>query len=138
MYSFRFDISDVANGGLECFLNGAGEKLSGDNGILEDLVMEFQYRDIHGWNRKVTIPVILSAYGSLALAEPDATIMGFAQRGDTIAFQGYFPEFESINQVSLYLGKGARELCSNNGILIDENKLTTRQRSAYHFSGSDE
>ncbi len=137
LYSLRMDFSDYYEGGLEMFLNGKADSMKAYGGIVEDMVMELQYKDIHGWTRKVYIPVILNSYGQAMQSLGDKTIMGFAQRGDTIAFQGLFPDFDSImgNPV-IYVGDKARSLISNYG--INTASSTSKMNSNLSASSSDD
>ena len=67
LYSIRMDMADQLNAGIESFINSDGTVLSDDNGIVEDIAVEMQYKDTHGWTRKLTIPFILSSYMSQTL-----------------------------------------------------------------------
>ena len=108
LYSFRFDFADVAGAGFEVFQNPDMARLTGDMGIVENLVMEIQYRDSHGWNRKVMLPVILSSY-IMARNADGKQIYAFAQAGETIAFQGLLPDYDGLNgSVNLKVGKKAQ------------------------------
>ncbi len=120
VYTFRFDFADTKDSGIESYLNRVKTKLQNDNGIVEDIVMELQYKDKHGWTRKVTLPVIISSFMTARLMEPKQAIIGMAQRGDTIAFQGVYPDFDKVvSKPVLYVGKPAREKMSAMGIEID-------------------
>ena len=117
LYSFRMDFSDMDGAAIAAFQNFTGEKIRGDMGIVENITMEFQYRDRHGWTRKVALPVILSSFLMAYMGEGDSTIYGFAQKGETIAFQGVLPEFDSLaGAVTLRIGNSARKVVSDNGI----------------------
>ena len=119
LYSFRMDFADMDGSAISAFQNAAGEKIKNGNGIVEDITMEFQYRDRHGWTRKVALPVILSSYLMACHAEGESSIYGFAQKGETIAFQGVLPEFDSlVSTVTLKIGNSARSVIENNGITI--------------------
>ncbi|SEP84950.1 PLAT/LH2 domain-containing protein [Lachnospiraceae bacterium NE2001] len=116
-YTFRMDFSDYYEGGIETFLNGEANSMKSYGGIVEDIAMEIQYKDVHGWTRKVILPVILSGYGEAMQSLGDEAIMGYAQRGDTIAFQGMFPDMESlVGQPIIYAGSKAREMIKTYGI----------------------
>lgn len=131
LYSFRMDFADQMGAGLETFLNYSGRTLDSDNGIVEDITMEIQYRDTHGWTRKATLPMMLSTYIQARKAEPDSTILGLAQRGDTIAFQGYLPEFAGLlGQVVISTGNLARESLAAGGISVSNatSKMNESQR----------
>ena len=117
LYSFRFDFTDQIGSGISSFLNSSGVNLKGDMGIVEDIVLEIQYRDVHGWNRKVSLPVVLSSYIMARAAEGDSELYGFAQKGDTIAFQGVLPEFEAVSASAVIrVGGAADKALEANGI----------------------
>ncbi|SEF79828.1 PLAT/LH2 domain-containing protein [Eubacterium ruminantium] len=119
IYTLRLDLADQMKAGFESFLNGNAVSMSNYDGIIEDLAIEIQYKDKRGWVRKVTIPYILSCYAEAMKMSPDAKLIGFGQRGDTLAFQGFFPEMSSIvTNPILYLGKAARTEVEKNGISI--------------------
>ena len=122
VYSFRMDFADIEGAGLEALLNRKALKLSDTGlGIVEDISLEIQYRDRHGWTRKVTLPVILSAYIMARKAAGNSTIMGFGQRGDTIAFQAQLPDFQSIvSEITIKMGNEARTSVEAKGISIDK------------------
>ena len=137
LYTLRMDFSDVYNGGLEMFINEKAQSMKAYGGIVEDMVMEIQYKDIHGWTRKVNLPVVLSSYGMALQTLGDRTIMGFGQRGDTIAFQGVFPEYSTImgNPV-IYVGDKARKIIAENGITTASS--TSKMSQNLSKSGSDD
>lgn len=118
MYTFRLDFADAEKSGLDCFMNPESLPMKSANmGIGEDIALEFQYLDTHGWNRKVVLPVLLSSYGEAMKANPDEVIFGFGLRGDTIAFQGLFPEYESINgETKILVGDKARAELAKYGV----------------------
>ena len=121
LYSFRFEITDLKDAGVSAFLNSSAVTLSDDNGIVEDILLEFQYRDTHGWTRNASLPMVLSSYIMASKSNPDGTAMGFAQKGDVIGFQGYLPEFETIlGQVKLSVGEAARTTLEENGISVSK------------------
>ena len=120
LYTMRMDFSDVYEGGLETFLNKDAKSMKDYGGIVEDIAWEIQYKDVHGWTRKVTLPVLLSAYGEAMQSLGDDAIMGFAQRGDTIAFQGLLPDFSSVmGKPIIYVGKQATDKMASYGITMD-------------------
>ena len=137
LYSIRMDMADQLNAGIEAFTNSGGTKLSGDNGIVEDIAIEMQYKDTHGWTRKVTLPFILSSYMAASKACGDDTILGFAQRGDTVAMQGIFPEFASLAaSPKIYVGNTARTRISEKGINI--SGATKKMNTALTATASDD
>lgn len=136
LYTFRMDFADTEDGGLESFMNKNKAKMSGDFGITEDIAIEFQYLDTHGWNRKVVLPVLLSGYGEAMKANPDEVIFGYGLRGDTIAFQGLLPEYESTNgETKIYLGNKARSELSSYG--VKQASLTSRQSANLNTTDAD-
>jgi len=117
IYSIRVDIADQVGAGLESLINESAEKLSAFNGVIEDVAIEIQYKDSNNWTRKVTLPLVLSAYGMLRRCEPNSTIMGIAQRGDTVAFQGLFPDFKTLLDATVvYVGPAARKQIAEHGL----------------------
>ncbi|MBE5923643.1 MAG: hypothetical protein E7271_04130 [Lachnospiraceae bacterium] len=137
LYSIRMDMADQLNAGIEAFTNSDGTKLSGDNGIVEDIAIEMQYKDTHGWTRKVTMPFILSSYMAASKTCADDTILGFAGRGDTVAMQGIFPEFASLAaSPKIYLGNTARSKISEKGINI--KGATNKMNTAVTATASDD
>ncbi len=122
VYSLRLDFTDRFEGGIEAFVNSDAKTVSSYDGIVEDLAVELQYQDTHGWTRKVLLPVILNSYATLKNTNPNDKIMGFAQRGDTIAFQGLLPEFASvIGETVIYTGNNARKEISNKGVTLSSS-----------------
>ena len=137
LYSIRMDMADQLNAGIEAFTNSDGTKISGDNGIVEDIAIEMQYKDTHGWTRKVTVPFILSSYMAASKACGDDTILGFAGRGDTVAMQGLFPEFDRLAaSPKIYVGNTARTKVSEKGINV--SKATTKMNTAITATASDD
>ena len=136
LYSFRLDFADMDGAAITAFQNAAGEKIRNGIGIVENITMEFQYRDRHGWTRKVALPVILSSYLMAYKAEGESVIYGFAQKGETIAFQGLLPEFDSLaSSVTLKIGNTARSVAESNGITI--GKATSKMnRSVTSTAGA--
>ncbi len=115
MYSLRVDFADVAGGGLECFLNPKAKTI-GESGIYEQMAMELQYKDTNGWTRKVTLPILINSYAMTKRNLKDSITLGFAQRGDTVAFQGYLPGFSSIiGNPIVYAGDSARSQIKDKG-----------------------
>ncbi|MCR5214896.1 MAG: hypothetical protein K6E10_10825 [Eubacterium sp.] len=120
LYTFRMDFSDVYEGGIEAFLNESAASVNSYDGIVEDVALELQYKDVHGWTRKVVLPVILSSYAMVKANVGDKSIMGFAQRGDTIAFNGLLPDFKQVmGKPILYVGSKARSAIKNWGVVPD-------------------
>ncbi|MCR5103386.1 MAG: hypothetical protein K6B68_02895 [Eubacterium sp.] len=134
--SFRMDFADVYDGGLECLLNSDAAPLKSDNGIVEDISLGIQYKDIHGWTRKVTMPVILNSFYQARRAEGDSVVMGLGQRGETLAFQAMLPEFSSLyNEVEINVGGFARSAIEKNGVKIKNE--TAKMSSNRAASDSD-
>lgn len=132
----RMDFSDYYEGGLETFLNYEAKSMKEYDGIVEDIAMEIQYKDIHGWTRKVVLPVVISAYGEAMQSLGDEAILGFGQRGDTIAFQGLFPDFDTVvGKPVVYVGSWAREEIAKYGVKIDST--TSKMSSNLADTGSD-
>ena len=134
--TFRMDFADVYDSGLECFLNSDASPLKSDNGIVEDISLGIQYKDIHGWTRKVTLPVVISSFYQARKAEGDSVIMGLGQRGETLAFQAMLPEFASLyNEVEINVGGFARSEVEKNGVKI--KRETSKMSSNKAASDSD-
>ena len=126
LYSFRMDFADTFDGGIESFLRNDSAVSGLDQGsFLEDLAIEIEYKDINGWTRTVTMPVLLSIIGQYKESGSSVRTIGLAQRGDTIAFTACLPDFSSIISTKLYVAKAARDIISTNcGIkLINDSKL---------------
>ena len=137
LYSIRMDMADQLNAGIDAFTNSDGTKLSGDNGIVEDIAIEMQYKDTHGWTRKVTLPFILSSYMAASKACGDDTILGFAGRGDTVAMQGIFPEFDKLaTSPKIYVGNTARSIISEKGINV--SSPTKKMNTAITATAADD
>ena len=137
LYSIRMDMADQLNAGIDAFTNSDGTKLSGDNGIVEDIAIEMQYKDTHGWTRKVTLPFILSSYMAASKACGDDTILGFAGRGDTVAMQGIFPEFDRLaTSPKIYVGNTARSIISEKGINV--SSPTKKMNTAITATAADD
>jgi len=128
VYTFRVDLSDVDGAGIKAFRNYAGEKISGNMGIVEDMTLEFQYRDINGWTRKVTLPVILSSYIMAMRSVPFNAIYGFAQKGETLAFQGFLPEFSTVvSSATIRVGKAAKKTIEAKGIKTSDETAKMKE-----------
>ena len=129
VYSFRMDFVDQMDAGIETFANSNGQKVdSFKDNIVEDIVIEFQYKDKSGWTRKVALPVILSSYGCVLEKEKNGTILGFGQRGDTLAFMGLFPDMDYIvGNVTLSVGKAARDRLAESGINVSNGTGSMKQ-----------
>ncbi|MCR5587305.1 MAG: hypothetical protein K6F77_07225 [Lachnospiraceae bacterium] len=127
MYTFRMDFSDMNDGGIEAFINEAATRMNKDHGIVEDISLAIQYQDTHGWTRKVTLPIILNSYANLYKNNKKNTLFGLAQRGDSIAFQGFLPDFKSIYTAEICVGELGRAAVAANGITINTptNKMNT-------------
>jgi len=138
LYSLRVDFSDYYEGGLETFLNEKALAMNDKgNGIVEDMAIEIQYKDKHGWTRKTLLPVVLSSYATAMQTLGDKTILGFGQRGDTIAFQGYFPDMDKImGEPIIYLGNAARTKLSEKG--IKTLNATSAMSESISDTGSDD
>ncbi|MCR4715839.1 MAG: hypothetical protein K5656_01535 [Lachnospiraceae bacterium] len=119
MYTLRMDFSDIKGGGMESFLNPSADNVNDYDGIVENLAIEIQYQDIHKWTRKVTLPVVLSSYVMVGEQLKGEVIYGFGLRGDTIAFEGLFPDFSMLLSSTLYSGTRARDEIAANGIETD-------------------
>ena len=137
LYSLRMDMADQLNAGIEAFTNSDGTKLSGDNGIVENVAVELQYKDTHGWTRKVTLPFIMSSYLEASKACGNDTIMGFAGRGDTIAMQGLLPEFDKLaTSPKIYLGNTSRTMVGEKGIKV--SNPTAKMNTALAATAADD
>ena len=136
LYSFRLDFADAEGSGIKNFLNPDAAKLSGDMGIVEDITLELQYRDIHGWTRKARLPVILSSYIMARKAEGDSRIIGFAQKGESIAFQGLLPEYAGlVGAVTMNVGGKAHSVIENQGIRMTNGTSKMKSnKSAFESS----
>ena len=137
LYSFRVDLADTVDGGIESFINADATPINGDTGIVEDIALEIQYKDIHGWNRKVVLPFVLNSYAQARSALVDKVIFGYAQRGDTIACQGFFPELATfVSDVKVIVGAEARNAIVSAGGLT-ENGATSKMNNSLSNTVSD-
>ena len=136
VYSLRMDFADQADAGLESLINPTAATIA-DYKPSEDIAIEFQYTDTNGWTRKVTIPYLTSCYYQALKAESNSSILGFAQRGDTIAFQGLFPYYSNvIGEPVIHLGNSAVKVLSDSGITA--SNLTNTQRASQTKMQSDD
>lgn len=109
LYSFRLDISDLDGAGMSCFSNYSAKKVSEDIGVVENISIELQYKDDHGWARKATLPFVISSYLMVKDSLGNSTMMTFGDKGDTLAFQGMLPGFTSlVGGITLRTGETAR------------------------------
>ena len=137
LYSFRVDFSDIVNAGMEGFMNTSAKTLKDDLGMIETMTLEIQYRDVHNWTRKVTLPVILSSYIMARYATGNSTILGFGQRGDKIAFQAVLPEYSSlVTDITISTGTEARKKLQAKGIEIKDE--TAAMKKTAQALSSDE
>lgn len=126
LYTFRLDFADTVKGGLESYLRNDPKSSDPAVGsIAEDLAIEIEYKDINGYVRNVTMPVLLSVLGQYKESGDNVRTIGLAQRGDTLAFTGCLPDFSSILTTKLYVGKAARNVLQTNCGLDfkNENKI---------------
>lgn len=116
LYTFRIDFGDTLEGGLESYLKNSAR--DGDivpDGFVEDLALEVEYKDKNGWNRIVTMPVMMSAFGQYLTSKDKVNSMGLAQRGETVAFTGILPEYDKLVSTTLYSGSNARSKLESTG-----------------------
>ncbi|MBO6215549.1 MAG: hypothetical protein J6N76_08510, partial [Lachnospiraceae bacterium] len=127
LYTFRMDFADTLEGGIESYINPTtqdGNPIPPD--FVEDLALEVEYKDVNGWTRSVVMPVMLSVLGQYLTSSDSVSTVGLAQRGETIAFTGYLPEYSSLISTNVYVGKKARERLYETGGLntINDSNLT--------------
>ena len=116
IYSFRLDFADNLDSGLESLLRPNTNNIDPAYGdIIENLAFEVEYRDKNGCTRIVTMPVLLSVLGQYLQSGDSVKTIGLAQRGDTLAFSGCLPEFDSLLSTKLYVGKAARDRLKETG-----------------------
>lgn len=118
LYSFRIDIADRPDAGLESLLRSkADEKRLRDGVIAEDMAVEVEYRDKNGWTRNVSMPVLLSVItqGMMSKQDEGVATIGLAQQGDTLAFTACLPEYESLISYKLHIGSKARTIIKQSG-----------------------
>ena len=122
-YTFRIDIADRLDAGLESLLRTDSliDEFTDMKGI-EDLALEVEYMDKNGWTRSVTMPVLLSMIGQTMLLGDKVKTMGIAQRGETLAFTGCLPEYSSLVSTRLYVGKAARDRLLTTGGLLSQKE----------------
>lgn len=128
MFTFRMDFADTLDGGIESYLkSSASDGSPVPAGFVEHLALEIEYMDKNGWTRSVTMPVMLSVLGQYLTSKDTVNTMGLAQRGETIAFTGYLPEYSSLLTTRLYTGAEARsKLESTGGITAKSNDMAPK------------
>ncbi len=138
LYSFRIDLADVPDGGIETLVRASASDSDPASGIIaEHLALEVSYRDRNGWTRSFTSPVLLSMLGQYKRSGDTVRTMGIAQRGDTLAFTACMPEYSSLISTRLLVGKAARDkLVSDSGVSPigtsrDRDRLITALDSDY-------
>lgn len=137
LYTIRMDFADQKGAGIDAFINEKKTLLKEDNGIVEDITAEIQYVDKHGWNRKVTLPVILSSFATARLQAQNSALLSFAGRGDTIAFPGWYPELDSVSaDISLYVGDAARKRLNDVGLSV--KSATSEMTKSLNALSSDD
>lgn len=119
VYSFRIDIADTLDGGLESLLRNDSKSSDPAAGFAaEDIALEIEYRDTNGWTRNVTLPVLTSVIGQYKELSKkygySVRTIGLAQRGDTLAFTACLPDYASLISTKIYLAKAARDVCKKN------------------------
>ncbi len=129
LYTFRLDFSDTPDGGIESLLR-TNAKTSGptDGAVAEHLALEVSYKDVNGWTRSVTMPVLLSVLGQYKQWGDTVRTMGLAQRGDTLAFTANLPEFSSLISARLLVGKAARDKINADGKIAPIGSSRERDR----------
>ena len=127
VYSFRLDIADEPDAGLESLLrNKATEKKLSDGLIAEDIAIDIEYKDKNGWTRNVVMPVLLSVItqGMMTAQDSQVATIGLAQQGDTLAFTACLPEFESFISYKVHTGTKARKAIKDSGGIQRKNRIT--------------
>ena len=136
-YSFRIDIADELQSGLESLAETTVGKTFANIQAVEDLAIEIEYLDKNGWTRGVSMPVLLSMLGQASVIGDKVRTMGPAQRGDTLAFTARLPEFEKLLTVKLHTGAAARNSIAAGGIVprkqfkAEKNALGTKLDSDF-------
>ncbi len=126
LYSICMNFADTTDAGIESLLRNDSAVSAPDAGsIAEDLAVEIKYKDINGWTRNVTMPVLLSVLGQYKESGVSVNTIGLAQRGDELAFTACLPDFASIITTRVYVAKAARDiLASNCGIgFVNSKKI---------------
>ena len=120
LYTFRLDFADNKDGGIESYLtSNAQQGKYIPSGFTEHLALYLEYKDRNGWTRNVTMPVMLSAMGQYLEAKDTVRTIGLAQRGETVAFTGYLPEYASLVSSKLLVGKAARDgIAASGGLKV--------------------
>ncbi|MBR1563322.1 MAG: hypothetical protein IJ645_08970 [Ruminococcus sp.] len=132
LYTFRLDITDELNAGLESLLrNDSIIDLLSDYKGIEDIALEIEYTDKNGWTRMVTMPVLLSVIGQTMLLGDKIKTMGIAQRGESLSFTGCLPEFSSLISARIYVGGKARERLKETGgfMSLNEQAVETARKN---------
>ncbi|MBE6984067.1 MAG: hypothetical protein E7434_00370 [Ruminococcaceae bacterium] len=114
-YTFRLTFADYYGAGYELLTQGYDQKESLlQAGFGEMLVMQIEYLDIYGDTCRADVPVITATIGTLIEKgiSPDIQISGLAQQGESIAFNCYLPQMQSVTAVTMYNGTVAHPMDS--------------------------
>ena len=127
LYSFRIDIADQLDAGLESLIRPTLTNSVTSSPVEEQLAIEVEYRDKNGWTRSVSMPVLLSVLGQSKLLGDTVRTIGLAQRGDTLAFTARLPEYEQLVSLRLHVGGAARTSIALGGMKHSTKSTTTLQ-----------
>ncbi|MBP5304735.1 MAG: hypothetical protein J6Z02_02710 [Lachnospiraceae bacterium] len=126
-YGIRIDFADVYNAGLEytaCDYD-TKELQFYDYEPVEALAVTFKYVDIFGYDRSFTAPVVLnSVYWAYKKNFQKEKIMGFAQQGESLFFEGVLPDFAALRSASLTVGRTDAEKATDINLTGAGNKRT--------------
>lgn len=112
-YVVRMDLADINGAGFEQLNQAYNEqKPLRDLNIGEYMAIQIEYIDMFGDARMVTQPVMRSALSWMlenGIPE-DSKIAALAQQGESIAFDVYLQDMQSVEGVKLYSGAEASAL----------------------------
>ncbi|MBP5306057.1 MAG: hypothetical protein J6Z02_09430, partial [Lachnospiraceae bacterium] len=106
-YGIRIDFADVYGAGLEYLTYPYGESVHALKSFdyAEGFALTLTYKDTYGIDRFLNLPVITNTVLYLAKSRvKDSKVVGIAQQGDTIYFEGSIPDLVKLESVSITLG----------------------------------
>ena len=126
-YVVRLDIADINGAGFEQMNQAYNEqKMLRDVNFGEYMAIQIEYIDVFGDARVVTQPVMTSALEWMlenGIAE-DTKIAGLAQQGETIVFDTYLQDMQSVEGIVLCSGREAAALLTESVVGTESANFT--------------
>lgn len=126
-YVVRLDIADINGAGFEQMNQAYNEqKMLRDMNFGEYMAIQIEYIDVFGDARVVTQPVMTGALEWMlenGIAE-DTKIAGLAQQGETIVFDTYLQDMQSVEGIVLYSGAEASALLTESVVGTESANFT--------------